>query len=354
MNRPATPFLPFRSPLRVTVAAILAVCAVARADEVHTAGPKYHGVRITGFENGLVKLTERGEVLVPVEEITYISVDGGGRFDDLNEAEQMAISGKLAQAVPRYQRSLRVLNGFWKELVLARLVQRTDAAGQLDRAVTYLMRLGAGSDSGIATAARVLPANLPTRRTGASSRALATLSGAITNRREGSFRTVLIALRYLLSESVGDAQAGPRALELSRLRLDQRIGSPAMYAAKLEALDRLLRDAAAGDALLGANMIIGSCDASLLPAALLRKGHAQVALADRPADYVRASWPFLRVCVHFPQSSEAVPAWRGAADALRRAGETDDARRALRACLDRSDVSQAVRTAINNELESLE
>lgn len=344
----------FASVRTTFLAGCLAVCAIARGDEVHTAGPKYHGVRITGFENGFVKLIERGEMLVPIEAITYLAVDGGGRFGDMNEAERLTISGKLAQAIPRYQRSLRVLSGFWKELVLARLVQRTDAASQLDRAVTYLMRLGASSDSGVAAAARVLPANLPTGRTGASSRALGSLSSAITNRREGPLRSVLMALRYRLSESVGDAQAGPRALELSRLRLDASVGSPAMYEAKLEALDRLLRDAAAEDALIGADMILGSCDESLLPAALLRKGQAQVALAARPEEYVRASWPFLRVCVHFPQSSEAVPAWRGAADALRRAGEIDDARRALRVCLGRSDVPPPVRATIEKELESLE
>jgi len=335
------------SPVRAAVLlAGLSLSGSARADQIITADRSFVGANVVGFDAGYVAFRAADGALHRewVADVKVMVVDRGTVFTDFNQAERFRNEGQVERSLIRYQRALRTSEGFWTALVASRQLLACDEAGRLDAAVRSLLVLLKTEDGGVETAARLLPRNLPDRRTRRLMRAVEHLDAVLLRDPPPGARALLELLRYDLLRRAGDARAREAARRAAQPPLPPEARVEAVYRIRLTALAELFEQGGE-EALVAAALdeAIRHAPESLLPAFLMLKGRMQARHADERVDLLRASWPFLRVAVHFPQDPRVPEALYEAARLLVRADDPADAMRLLDECLANKNVTAEVR-----------
>ncbi len=324
----------------------------ARADQIVTNKSNYPGAKIVGLHDGrLLFRGADGQIQKAwLDEVELMIVDRGGIFDDFNQAERFFAQNEHERAILRYRRTFRLSEDFWRDLIAARLLLACDAAGQLDNAVLNFIRVLNGQFAGPPAAARLIPRLIPDKRNSRVQRAIEQLGTALSGDAGEAQRVLLSVLRYEILRRTGDKRATPAATKIATLSFPTSARSQRVYEIQLHALRKVLEDHVQPTELDGLDHAIRNCPDGLLPDFLLLKGHALLRTASAREDIIRASWPFLRVAIHFRDDPRAPEGLYGAALALERLGRTDKAIELVDECLAHKRLTDQTRSLAEEAL----
>lgn len=328
----------------------------AAGDQVDTETSSEPGAKIVAFDGGeLFYRSGIGKLRrVWIDEVTLIVVDRGGIFDDFNQAERFMARGEAERAIARYRRVASLCEDFWTDLVLSRLVRACDLAGQLEKATLNLIRVVKGRWAGPAAAARLIPENIPEKLNRRVTRALQQLDAALRGELDESQRVLLALFRYEILRRTDHRRADEAAQRLATDSIPGEIGSEAVYDIYLRAMESAFDDGAEAEELAGLDRAVRDCPESNLPSFLLLKGRTLLRTAVTREDIVRASWPLMRVAVHFPDDPRGADGLLGAAGALERIGRAGKAVQLLEECLARNDLTDSTRRKARSALARLQ
>ncbi len=317
----------------------------ARGDQIRTESGDYLGAKIVGLEGAELRFRTAGGHLLTawIDEIKLILVDRGGVFDDFNQAERFFADGEPQRAIIRYRRSLRLSEGFWEDVILSRLVLACDAAGHPDTATLNLIRVLKGRWAGPAAAARIMPRNIPITPGRRVSRALEQLNATIPMTPGEASRSLLEILEYEILRQVGDERAKQPVRQIATMSSPPEARSRRVYETQLHALRAALGDGVDPELLASLDRAVRDCPESALPGLMLLRGETLMTTATTREDIVRASWPFLRVAIHFPDDPLAADGLYRAALALERLGREDKAVELLEECLGHEGLTDQTR-----------
>ena len=329
---------------------------VAQADQIMVGESNYPGAKIRALKEGRLEfLTADGELRSEwIDEVDLLVVDRGSAFADFNQAERYLAGGEPEKAIVRYRRTMHHLSeAFWSDVIVARLVMACDRAGRIEPATLNFVRLVRGQWSGPAAAARLIPREVPTRRTAQAARALQHVDGAIAKAVRPEERMVLELLRFEILDRTGDKRAAETAEHVVAMVIPESYGCERVFEIQMSALESVLASRVEPDALAGLDRAIRDCPQSMLPGLLLLKGQALLRTASSREDVIRASWPLMRVVIHLPEDPRAAEALYWAALAVERIGRGEKAIEMLRECLARKDLRAELRPAASAALERL-
>lgn len=325
----------------------------ARADQVVVNGANHTNVKITGLENGKLQIRMAdGRTISPwIDEVQLLLVDRGGVFEDFNQAEQFQHDGDPLKAVARYERTLRLTQEYWPELIACRLAAVHDRAGQIDRTTQYFVRLVNGEFTGITAAARLYPTSFPEKRDARVARAVDLLAEESRKSGQEDRRAILDVLRYdILAKSDPNA-----AKALARTVVDSAIASSARTKRVYDVIFRAMRDvlAVSPDSLklTSVDRALRECPDSTLAEFLVLKGQLLMQSAKTPEDFIHAAWTFLRVPIHMPDSELAPRALLEAARAMNALQRPDQAHSLVAECLNHPKITAELRAEAQGPLD---
>ncbi len=337
------------------VFAALAASSSLFADQLEIAGKRYPRGKVIGIENG--ELRFRGEdstiVAVPLADVVRLYIDPIGDFADFNAAEQFVADGAPDKAVARYERQLRTGEEFWPDLIRVRLLRACDLAGQIDKAVTYYLRVLEGEFTGPVVAARVMPDRIPVQATSLVKQAVEQLERSATRNESDERRPLLLLLKYDILRRTGDTRAAAMAPVIAELTVPAKLASPRTGAIQLEALRAATKGRFPAEAIKWLDRVIGQSDDAIMPDLLLLKGRAQLESATTREEIVRAGWTFMRVAAHYPGDSRAADALLSAAEVHERINRKDKAKALLEECVKHPAVRAETRAAAEQKLAAL-
>ena len=328
--------------------------ALARADQLVVQGENLSRVRITGLVAGMLQFedAERGPRAVLLGKVDLLLVESVRGLADLSEAERYLAEGDFERAIVRYQRALRVAEGFWTDLVQTRLLRACDEAGHSDQALLSFVRVMRGETTGLAAAADMIPRHLPTARDAALTRGLKHLESALGGANDEQ-RALLELVRYEVLRRAGDDRAAALAPIVAERRLPELLRNERTYEIQLAALRELLQGAYTPGQMRALDQALADCPEAVLPSFLLLKGEVLLRSASSREECIRAAWPFMRVVIHMPGDPRAAEGLYGAAQALERIGRAAKAVQLLEECVAHAQVSAELRGKAERELERL-
>lgn len=329
----------------VLVAGVLLAAGAVRGDQIITAKNNYTGANIVDFDRGNVHFRTAGGALRRewVGDIKQLVVSRGGAFDDLNQAERFYQAGQTERALIRYRRAIRVAEGFWEALIACRLVRACDQAEQLDATIRHLIVVLLSGWGGPEAVARLIPKHMPSQRTRRSVRAVEQLDTALARHPSDAHCAVLELIRFEILRRTNDERMTRSAAPVaySVIPIDARF--EAFFQIQLEAARIAQGQAVTAELLVGLDHAIRHAPDSVLADFLILKGRASMQIAESREDVLRASWPFLRAAIHFPDTASAAEGLLLAAGALERADKRDKANQLLEECLAHEQVSDETR-----------
>jgi hypothetical protein len=119
--------------------------------------------------------------------------------------------------------------------------------------------------------------------------------------------------------------------------------SQRVYETQLRALRMALEEGVDPELLIGLDRAVRDCPDNTLPGLMLLKGETLMATATTREDIIRATWPFFRIVIHFPDDPLAADGLYRAALALERLGREDKSTELLEECLAHEHVTDATR-----------
>jgi len=307
----AAPLAAGAARLALASALLLPVAQPARADQLDLAGRKLTRGRILGIEQGELRfrLEDSNILAAKFTEIERLHVDPVGDFADLNAAEQFVAENEPGKAIARYERQLRTADAFWRDLLHLRLMRACDRAGQIDKAVTYFLRIMEDDHTGPAVAAQVMPFNLPAAASPVTRKAVEQLDRFAAGRDATDKRALATLLLFDVLRAVKEDRARALAPQIAELMMSPAIRTPRTGAIQLTAFRDILSGEPPPAAMKWLERAIGGGDASVLPDLLLLKGEALLRRATTNEDRLRAGWTFMRVAIHFsgdPRAAEGL------------------------------------------------
>ncbi len=335
--------------------AVVPAPAALRGDQVVTGGINFPDAKIVNLEQGKLQFRASNGRLhsVGVGDIELMIVDRSGVFEDFNQAERFLFENQPQKAIARYERTLRLSQEYWPDIVAARLVTTHDRVGQVDRAVQYWIRLLNGRWSGLAAAAALLPKNLPTRLDGRAVRAVDLLANEIRKETDVDRRAMLEVLRFEVLRRCGDPRAEELAPRIASLSLAAPARGEGVYAIVLAALEIATRETATASNFESLDRAIRDCPNASLAGFLLLKGRLMLRTAKSREEIIRAAWCLMRVAVHMPDDMLAPAALVETAEALRRIDRRDQATSILKECLAKKQIDEPTRQRAESMLRGL-
>ena len=326
--------------------------SAVQADEITTSTDHFRKIKIVDYAYGQIRFRQPSGDLtgISILDVHALLVDTVGGVSDLNQAEIYIDKGRPAQAVLRYQRSLRSTTGFWKELVRVRLLQACDRAGYLDKTVAHWLIVLKRDP---ALAAELLPGSIPPTRTRAVSRALSDLEAAQAKTTDKPARRLMDLLRFSIYRRLGENVADDLAARVAVCPLTGPIATVPAYGIKTDALRRVFQMKRSRQVLTGLDAAIEDCPAASLPDLLLLKGEVLSATARHREDYIRSGWAFMRVAIHFPDDPRAARALLEAARVHEKIDAPEKAAELLRECLAVESSDAETRAAADAALKRL-
>lgn len=345
---------------KMTLAAclILMLCAPAasvRADQLTVNGHHYAGARVVGVTGGRVEFrTAAGEMRqANFAQIDILLVERGDAFADFNQAERYSSEAEWGNALLRYKRAARLSEGFWSDIVTARMLRAADRAKRIDETAASYLRVIRAEAAGPLVALALFPANLPTFRDAATTRALRQLDEAVAANPGPEQRLAIDLLGYEMLRSLRDPIALQVGVRLTDIEIPSTMRVGRVFASVLSALEQRLSDSATHDELDALNRALADCPTEALADFLLLKGRTLLRGAKVREDFIRASWPFLRVVAYMQEDPRAAEGLLGAAKCLEGISRKDKATELLRECLAHPAISSATTKLAKAELERL-
>jgi tetratricopeptide (TPR) repeat protein len=329
--------------------------SAAFGDQVVASGANRTGALVVGLEDGRLQFrTAAGRLHEAwVDDVDLLIVDRGGAFADFNQAERYLSGGEPDRAIDRYRRALRLAEGFWQDLILARLVMVCDRAKRLDESVGYFVQLIDTERAGPALAARLMPKSIPTKRDKAVTRAIDELDAALSGESDAEKVALFKLLRYDCLRRTGDGRAAGAAPGVATLDLPPSARLDRAYSIQLTAMEAVLADAVEPQVWESLERAIRWAPEEVLPNFLLLKGRTLLHTAKSEEEIIRASWPFMRVAIHMPEDPRAADGLYGAALALERIGRHDKATALLEECLGHKRLKESTGKSARAALERL-
>ncbi len=343
---------PDRSPRSVdpSIAILLAVLVACfapsvRADQTILNGVTHNNAKIVGLEQGKlqVRLADGRTVSPWIDEVQLIVVDRGGVFDDFNQAEQFLHSGDPLKAIARYERTLRLTQEFWPDLIACRLLAAHDRASQIDRAALYLARIISGEFTGPAPAARLYPKNIPDKRDGRVARAIDTLADEARKLGEDDRRILLNVLRYEILAKTDPNAARPLARSLAESPIPAPARTEHIYGVILRAMQDVFAATPTALTITILDRAIRDCPETSLPGFLVLKGQVLLQSAQSREQIIHAAWSFMRVPIHMPNDDLAPKALLEAARALHKLDKVEQANALLAECYNHPKATLEIR-----------
>ena len=332
---------------RARIFCVLAVMVApaARGDQVVTGRVNYPDAKIVNLDQG--KLQFRGADgrlhSAWIGEVELMIVDRSGVFDDFNQAERFLIENEPQRAIARYERTLRLTQEFWPDIIAARLTAAHDRVGQLDRSVQYWIRLLSGRWSGLAAAARLLPRNVPARFDGRVARTVDLLTNEIRKDVDEDRRAMLELLRFEILRRVDEARSKEHASRVAELSIAAPARSEGVYAIVLAAMQTATSESATPSHFAALDRAIRDCPERSLSGFLILKGRLLFRTAKTREDVIHAAWCFMRVAIHLPDDPLVPEALVEAAGALRGLEREDQAASLLDECLTNVRIGEETR-----------
>ena len=317
-------------------------------------GESHARVRVSGLVAGMLQFedAERVPREVWLGDVDLLVIESVRNLADFTEAERYLAEGDFERAIVRYQRALRVAEGFWADLVQTRLLRACDAAGRLDQALLSFVRVMRGETTGLAVAADMIPNRIPPNRDATVARGLKHLDSALAGANDEQ-RALLDLVRYEVLRTTGDARAATLAATVAERRLPQILRHERTYEIQAAALRTLLQGVHTPGQLRALDQALADCPDAVLPSLLLLKGETLLRTASAPEEYIRAAWPFMRVVIHMPDDPRAAEGLFGAAQALERIGRPAKAVQLLEECVAHPGISAELHERAERELERL-
>jgi hypothetical protein len=327
------------------------VASAARGDQVVTGGVNYPDAKIVNLDQGKLQFRAADGRLHSawIDEVELMIVDRSGVFEDFNQAERFLFENEPQKAIARYERTLRLSQEYWPDIIAARLTAAHDRVGQLDRAVPYWIRLLSGRWSGMAAAAHLLPRNVPARLDGRVARTVDLLTNEIRkeatppsqvsnlkseiSKEAGDRRAMLELLRFDILRRVSDARSNEQARDVAELSIAAPARSEGVYAIVLAAMQIATGESATPSNFAALDRALRDCPERSLPGFLLLKGRLLLRAAKSREDVIHAAWCFMRVVIHLPGDPLVPEALVEAAGAVRRLERADQAAALLDECL---------------------
>ena len=339
--------LPHHRGRAAAAAALLLLAPAARGDQIVIKGENNPGAKIVNFDQGRLhfRSADGRARWAWINDVDLMIVDRVGVFDDFNEAERFFASDDPPKAVARYERTLRLTQEYWPDLISARLTQGYDRAGQIDKAMFYWVRVLSGRWGGPAAAARLIPRTVPARRDARFTRAIETLDTALAREVDEGRRALLQLVRYDVLRRGNDERAAGAVAVVVALSIPEPARSEPVFAVVLAALSEASASAGppAPPILASLDRAIRDCPEAALPDFLLLKGELLLRGAETRDDIIRAAWPLLRVVIHVPDHPRAPAALLAAAGALERLGRSEQAVALLKECLEHRRAESEIR-----------
>ena len=334
---------------------VLAACSISFGDQLDLDDRRLTRGKLTGFEEGhLTFRTSSGEVVeVWIADVSRIFVDSVGGLDDFNAAERFIANDQTAQALPRYERAVRVVDDFWTDLIRARMLRAYDAMGRVDKAVQNFIRLMEGRFGGAAVAARLMPDNLPAQPTAAYRAAVKRLDDAALRLKRDDRLALVMLLRYDLIARAGETRIAGLAPAMARLQLPESALHDRPCRIQYKALTHVFKLGPTSDTYQWLDRAIRESVDSVVPDLLLLKARALLEGGTRKEEWVRAGWAFMRVVIHFKDDPAAAEGLLGAAQVYERIGRADKAITLLSECVDHASASEAVAQEARAALDRL-
>jgi len=279
-----------------------AYCSQAQADQVIVQGVSHTEAKIVGLDQGRLqfRIADGRTLSAWVDEVGLMLVDRGGVFDDFNQAEQFLHGGDPLKAIARYERTLRLTQEFWPDLIACRLAAAHDLAGQIDRAAYYLVRMIQGEFAGVGLAARLYPRNIPEKRDARVARAVDILADESRKAGDDDRRSLMDILRYEILAKTDPTAAKP----LARGVAEQIVPAPArtehVYEVVLQAMKEINASSTGGLNLAVLDRAIRDCPENSMPEFLILKGQILQQGAQTREQKIHAAWAFMRVPIHWP------------------------------------------------------
>lgn len=342
--------------LRLLAGAAVTLSGVSpplRADELTVNGHRHSAARIVAYQSGRLEYrTSGGDARqADITALDFLHVERGEAFADFNRAERYAAQGEWSNALLRYKRAARLSEGFWIDLVAARMLRAADHAKRIDESAAAYLHVLHAEFSGPAVAIALFPGRLPTTRDAAATRALQQLSDAAAADPLPPQKLAIDLLGYEILRSLRDPLAAQVAVRLTEAPVPATLRTARVYASMRTALEQRLSSSVSPSALSALDRAMVDCPAEMLPDFLLLKGRTLFRRASSREEFIRASWPFLRVVVHMPDDPRAAEGLLGAARCLERLNRRDKAAELLRECLAHRRVSEAVAREARDELQ---
>ncbi|MEK7710900.1 MAG: hypothetical protein AAB341_03300 [Planctomycetota bacterium] len=333
------------------------VATNARGDQVVTGGVNYPDAKIVNLDQGKLQFRAADGRLHSawIGEVELMIVDRSGVFEDFNQAERFLFENQPQKAIARYERTLRLSQEYWPDVIAARLAAAHDRVGQLDRAVQYWIRLLSGRWSGMAAAAHLMPRNIPAKHDGRVALTVDLLTNEIRKDIDEDRRAMLELLRFEILRRVGDARSNELARGVAELSIAAPARSEGVYAIVLAAMQTAFirtPSASAGSwPVAGApgsdqaalDRAMRDCPERSLPGFLILKGRLLLRTAKSREDVIHAAWCFMRVVIHLPDDPLVPEALVAAAGALRRLERADQAASLLNECLAHARIGDETR-----------
>ena len=327
----------------------------ALADQIMESGGGLDGVKVVGFEQGALqyRAADGSLEIAWINEIRSLSVDRTGPFLDFNEAENYAAKGDSQAALIRYRRAQKTTDDFWPDFIEVRILRTCDRPEMVEQAAASFVRVVRTARSGVAAAARLIPASLPVAADAKVQQAIEILEAAISKNPNEDQRTVLELFRFEILRRLGDGRAAVAARKIATRPLGPPLQCERAYAVVLEALKSAMADGASAEEWQCLDAALRDCSETLLVAGLLLKGNVLLAAATTREDFIRASWPFLRVAIHRRKDAQAAEGLLGAAAAMEKLQLIDKAKELLEECIAFKPGEDAVRREAESRLARL-
>ena len=245
----------------------------ARADQLVVQGESHARVRVSGLVAGMLQFedAERVPREVWLGDVDLLVVESVRSLADFTEAERYLGEGDFERAIVRYQRALRVAEGFWADLVQARLLRACDGAERLDQALLSFVRVMRGETTGLAVAADMIPKRIPSSSDATVARGLKHLDSALAGANDEQ-RVLLDLVRYEVLRRTGDARATSLAASVAERRLPEILRNERTYEIQAAALRTLLQGVYTPGQLRALDQALADCPDAVLPSLLLLKG----------------------------------------------------------------------------------
>ena len=341
----------------VSLIALIASGAVGsvRADQVVARDVNQPDVLVTGVHGGRLEFrTISGETKAEwISDVNLITIDRTGVFADLNQAERFVDGSEPDKAIERYRRALRLSEGFWTELIAARLLMACERAGWMDQVARSYVQVARGESTGVALAARLIPAAMPTERGKRTADAMAELDTAIAKERRADVKALLRFFRYELLRQTGDRRAEQAIRDVAVIDVPPDARTARVFAIQLTALREALAGHPDDDVWASLDRAVRWAPDSTVAAFLLLKGNALLEVAASREELIRAGWVFLRIPIHLPDDPLAADGLVGAATAMERLELIDKAAALLDEALAHERISKKTRTMAERALERL-